>query len=176
MGGERSRRGRAMTFILTADRDDESRDGYAEYLAYLEENRGRFPPGAHALATSGWYHGFGDPRAPHDSRLVHVTIAEVERSPSVSDVTLRIRLLSAEGGEIELFYPRVFACRIDLHHGARGHRDWRYDEFRLADGGRLVHEIEWWSSEETARWIIVAEDVEHRSIPHPNASSTGDRP
>jgi hypothetical protein len=154
-----------MTYMLTADVFDESRNGYAEYLAYLEANRERFPPGAYALATSDWYHGFTDPRAPHDARLLAVTVAEVESSPSASDVTIRIRLSSAEGGEIELFYPRVFAYRMDLQRGKRGHRDWRYDEFRLTDDGHLLHEIEWWSSEETARWIIEADDVEHRWIP-----------
>ena len=155
-----------MTFILTADRDDESRDGYAEYRAYLEENRGRFPPGAYALATSPWYHSLGGRRGPHDARLLGVTVAEVERSGSAGDVSLRIRLRNGWGdGEIELFYPRVFAYRIGLHPGAPGHRDWRYDEFRLAGDGHLLHEIEWWSGEETARWLIEAEDVEHRWIP-----------
>jgi len=63
-------------FILTDDRDDDSRDGYAEYLEYLGANEHRFPPGAYALATSGWYFGFSDRRAPHDAWLREVSITE----------------------------------------------------------------------------------------------------
>jgi hypothetical protein len=55
-------------------------------------------------------------------------------------------------------------ARSAWYYGAldvgRGHADWRYDELRLDDAGRVVHEIEWWKERETARWLITADDVE----------------
>jgi len=66
---------------------------------------------------------------------------------------------------VELTYPRVHAYRLNLNHGERGHHDWRYDEFRLTDDGHLLHEIEWWGSEETGKWLIEADDVEYRFLP-----------
>lgn len=66
---------------------------------------------------------------------------------------------------MELTYPRVHAYRLNLNHGERGHHDWRYDEFRLTDDGHLLHEIEWWGSEETGKWLIEADDVEYRFLP-----------
>jgi len=46
-----------------------------------------------------------------------------------------------------------------------GHDDWRYDEFRLADEGHLIHEIEWWGRGEVARWVIEASDVQFSWYP-----------
>jgi hypothetical protein len=161
-----------MTFILTADRDDDTRDGYAEYQAYLAANEHRFPRGAYALATSEWYFRFSPPGAPHDAWLEEVVITEPARGKRKHrrTVSIRIRLLAGNhDGHIELTYPRVFAYRLDLHHGGEGHRDWRYDEFRLTDDGHLLHEIEWWAGDETGTWLIEADDVRHRWIPLPEA-------
>lgn len=50
---------------------------------------------------------------------------------------------------------------------ARGLGDWLYDEFRVAPGGFLVHEIEWqgFAPDEGSRWIIEAADIEFHWIP-----------
>jgi hypothetical protein len=64
--------------------------------------------------------------------------------------TLTIRLLGAyHDGFIEFLYPEVYAYDLGATSVGQGHGDWRYDEFRLGDGGRLVHEIEWASAAET---------------------------
>ena len=52
----------------------------------------------------------------------------------------------------------------------KGHGDWRYDEFRVAESGALVHEIEWWSQDEVAHWTIECEDIEFAAHPHRTAS------
>ena len=158
-------------FILSAERDVpgfEAEKCFGRYADYLERNRAAFPPGAHALATSGWFHGFTDHRAPHDAWLEAVTIEEPASGPrqEVRTVGLRIRLLGAyHDGLIELVYPRVFRYRLELEHGAHGHRDWRYDEFRLNDDGNLIHEIEWAGMNDTGRWVIEASDVEFQWYP-----------
>jgi hypothetical protein len=46
-----------------------------------------------------------------------------------------------------------------------GHRDWRYDEFRVNEEGRLVHEIEWGGRKDTGSWLIVASDIEFKWSP-----------
>ncbi len=164
-----------MTFILTAQRGpgpDEVREAFRRYNEYLEANRDRFPPSAYALATAHWYFGSDDRRCPHDGWLEAIEISE----PSSGErhekrtVSIRVRLLGAyHDGHIELLYPRVYRYRLDIHHGDLGHRDWRYDEFRLSDDGHLLHEIEWWEYRETGRWLIEADDV-HLSW-HPFAPS-----
>lgn len=61
---------------------------------------------------------------------------------------------------IEFLYPRVFGYSLANLASAHGHYDWRYDEFRLSDGGNLIHEIEWAGPPGTgARWVIEADDV-----------------
>lgn len=157
-----------MTFILGANREDDSDDWYTKYVEYLAANRHRFPPGAYALATSTWYFGFNDPRGPHDAWLADVTIREPDTGTwgEARPVSIRVRLLDAwNSGHIELVYPRVYAYRIVMTGTEARHGDWRYDEFRVTDHGHLLHEIEWWSSAETGTWLIEADDVEHRWTP-----------
>lgn len=85
-------------------------------------------------------------------------------------VSIRLRLLGAyHDGCVELFYPRVYGYRMQLAHGEQGHRDWRYDKFRVTDEGHLLHEIEWWSLENSGRWLIEAPDVHHTWIPFADA-------
>jgi hypothetical protein len=55
----------------------------------------------------------------------------------------------------------VFTYRLDAWEGEPGHRDWRYDEFRLSEAGHLLHEIEWAGANSTSRWLIEASDVEY---------------
>jgi hypothetical protein len=61
-----------MTYILAAQRDGspaEMRAGFQRYREYLEQSQSLFPRHAFALATSGWYYGFGDHRCPHEHGL-----------------------------------------------------------------------------------------------------------
>jgi len=155
-----------MTYILGAQRDcsyAEMKANFERYRAYLKEQRSRFPPAAHALATSDWYYNFDDHRCPHDAWLERLTIEESDQEQGREErtIALRIRLLGAyHDGRIELRYPRVYGYRLDTWDGARGHRDWRFDEFRLSEDGHLLHEIEWAGAEATCRWLIEASDIE----------------
>jgi hypothetical protein len=163
-----------MTYILTAQLyDEDTGDGaFARYLDYLESVRGELPPGAYALATSGWYFNSSDHRAPHDAWLADVSVAEFAASGDQRrrSTSITIRLLGAyHDGYIELGYRDVTRYRLALEprdrDRGRGHRDWRHDEFRLATDGRLEHEIEWWGSGPTGTWLIEAADVEYRWTP-----------
>lgn len=163
-----------MAFILTEQRHDEvSRGGaFLRYREYLRSLRERFPAKAYGLATSDWYFSFEDHRSPHDARLDSLMIGEKASPASGSGepISLLIRLLSAyHDGYIELHYIDVGRYELALGPDSSavgfGHRDWRYDEFRLSPGGRVEHEIEWWGSSQTARWLIEAADVEHRWVP-----------
>ena len=162
-----------MAYILTAELDAEDRPGtaFARYQGYIASVRDRLPPGALRLATADWYFNSSDHRAPHDARLDAVTVTESaaagEPPSAPRSVSIAVRLLGAyHDGHIELRYRGVTRYRIELRSpepDARpwGHRDWRYDEFRLAPGGRVEHEIEWWGPWPTGTWLIEAADVEY---------------
>ena len=147
-------------FILTDQIDEPG--AFLRYREYLRQNRAPFPPRAYTLATSEWYYASTDPRCPHDARMEALTLAEADsETQQERHLTLRVRLFGGHrNGYVELFYPRVFAYRLDTEDGGQGHRDWRYDEFRVTESGHLLHEIEWWGWGQTGRWLIEASDVE----------------
>lgn len=158
-----------MTYILSAQRnlDDEAEAMrlWNLYRQYLRENETKFPPGAFSIASSDWYYGFDDHRAPHDAWLETATFSEPatgERS-EVRHLSLRLRLLGAYHDRwLEFFYPKVFAYEMSGERTGSGHGDWLYDEFRLSSKGRLLHEIEWAgkAGSDGSRWLIEASDVE----------------
>lgn len=152
-------------FILAAERDgsEDVTHQFRAYLEYLEENQRRFPPSAFDLATSSWYYDHRDHRCPHDAWLRELRIEEPASGERLEQrtVALRVLLLGAyHDGHIELYYPRVFRYDLTLEDGKDGHRDWRYDEFRLSDDGHLLHEIEWAGPTTTGRWLVEASDVQ----------------
>ncbi len=78
-------------------------------------------------------------------------------------LSLSIELLGAyHDGKINLRYPHVFRYEIGSQDCAFLMNDWRYDEFRLADNGHLLHEIEWGNGD---RWLIEADDIEYKWLP-----------
>jgi len=128
----------------------------------------KFPKGAFELATSGWWYDAGDHRCPHDAWLEEVSIIEGSKGDcsEIRTASIRVRLLAAyRDGFIEFRYPKVFRCDLKGHRIEQGHRDWRYDEFRLSESGNLLHEIEWHGLGETGRWLIESDDVEYRWLP-----------
>ena len=160
-----------MTFILGAQRQNtfDVVKQFREYREYLARNRAEFPTSAYELANSDWYYDGGDPRCPHDAWLEEVRVEEPSTGErhEVRTVAIRVRLLGAyHNGHIELFYPRVFSYRLDSHDVEQGHRDWLYDEFRVDDAGRLIHEVEWEGARDTGRWLIAASDIQFTWVPH----------
>lgn len=122
-----------------------------------------FPRSAYGLATSEWYYDAEDHRCPHDAWLEAVVLSETATGPRREErsLTMLIRLLGAyHDGHIELRYPKVLRYRVECDPAAHGHRDWRYDEFRLTQDGNVLHEIEWWSTSAIGHWVIEASDVE----------------
>jgi len=102
---------------------------------------------------------------PHDAWLESITIVEPSSGArnELRTAAITIKLLGAyHDGIIELHYPRVFEYRLNSFALDGGHRDWRYDEFRVDDKNRLVHEIEWCGKRETGSWLIIASDVEFK--------------
>lgn len=154
-----------MAFHLAAERDADdyfTTDPWERYLAYIEGCRDYLPESAYTLATSPWWYGFDDPKAPHDSHLERLEIGDLldyEREDGVL-CWIRVHLISAFTGRITLFYPRVYAYSLAMESDVRAvHGDWRYDEI-VSDGtpGRFVHTIEWASG---PKWIITASDIHH---------------
>ena len=156
-------------FILSTDgRDEDVVGAFEGYGNYLRSRRADFPPSAYALATSDWYFGNSDHRAPHDAWLETAEFRELSsgQRQEQRQLSLTVRLLSAyHDGFIELHYPQVFAYTLDSQDSAAGYCDWRYDELRLSENGHLIHEIEWHYAGPTGRWLIEASDVIHSWIP-----------
>ena len=154
-------------YILSEQLDREgtgSRD-FARYQAYVSDNRSAFPLSAYSLASSTWYFDSRDHRAPHDGRLLSLRLIESSDTDKPT-ISLETHLQSAyQDGVIVIRYPRVFSYSFSLSDASEGHSDWRYDEFRVAPNGHVLHEIEWWHREETARWLIEANDVQHEWRP-----------
>jgi hypothetical protein len=157
-----------MTFILAPERDIDADGAFRRYREYLQEEEARFPPGAFALASSDWYLGADDHRAPHDAWLLSAALEEIGRGErrQTRSLSLRLSLLGAYHDlELELVYPNVFAYAFRGELLERGHGDWRYDEFRVSKDGHLVHEIQWRGMDDRATWVIEADDVIFTSRP-----------
>ncbi len=172
-----------MAYILTEQllSADDTAQPFRRYQEYVQSVASTFPPHALALAASEWYHDFTDHRCPHDAWLEELRVRELAAGPRHErrTVEITVRLLGAyHDGHIELRYQDVTAYHCDFVRpaaGDTGHSDWRYDEFRLSDRGTLLHEIEWWHSDETARWLIEAADVEFKWLPDISTSAPNER-
>lgn len=161
-----------VSLILAPQRDKDVVGALKRYREYIQSVRESLPEAVLALATSDWYYTLHDHRCPHDAWLESVTISEPSSGNrhEIRSTSIRVRLLGAcHDGFIEFFYPRVFGYSLDVVDAAGGHRDWRYDEFRLSERGNVVHEIEWCGLHGTGRWIIEASDVHFAWIPKENA-------
>lgn len=158
-----------MAFILSAERMASvgaARECFIRYREYLRETRDRFPESAYELASSDWYFAIDERRSPHDSRLRELRLQEVEAESGPRAVSLTVRLLNAWRDHfLDFSYPNVVGYSLGLTTGGSGHRDWRYDEFRLAEDGNVVHEIEWAGPTSTGHWQIVASDVRLSVVP-----------
>jgi hypothetical protein len=151
-----------MAFILAAERDRDVAESFRRYRAYVEAERARFPPGALALVTSDWYFDAADHRCPHDGWLQHLVLHETGEGERRQErgLVLEVELLGAYHDLVLTFeYRDVYRYLLDGKAVQEGHKDWRYDEFRIADSGRLVHEVEWCGTSESGRWLIEAGDV-----------------
>jgi len=150
-----------VSFILAAERDDDCSGAFRRYREYLLSTKTSFPPNAYALATSDWYFDFTSRGCPHDALLQSITISDSSSTEHVPpSITIRLRA-AKHPGVIQFYYPHVFSYQLTYDGQNYGHQDWRYDEFRLADNGHLIHEIEWCGAIDTGRWLIEATDVIH---------------
>ena len=159
-----------MAYILTRDRplksDEEWRHSWAAYRAYLESVKGQLPYSAYELATAPWHYDFSDHRSPHDGWLELLTIREPASGPrqQVRTVEIVARLLTAyHDGHIEIKYSSVETYSLAQGVTAgEGHGDWLYDEIRLSERGRVLHEIEW---SRGGLWLIECGDVAYEWVP-----------
>ena len=149
-------------FILRKQRMSDVTKAFQRYREFIDQNKDRFPESVFELASSEWYFNPSDHKCPHDASLERLTVEE----PSAGDrheirkVNIRIVLLAAyHDGYIEFFYDGVTKYSLEGAAVTEGHHDWKFDEFRLSDEGRVIHEIEWAGLSQTAHWIIEASNV-----------------
>ena len=156
-----------VAYYLSKERNEDVAGAYRRYQQYLRVREHQFPPGAFALGTAMWWQNASDHRCPHDSGLESITISE-QAGGEERATSIRIRLLSAYDGHIELFYPRVFSYQLASPSCTRGLGDWLYDEFTLSTNKHVIHEIEWrgFLDDPEPRWIIEASDIEAQWTPN----------
>jgi hypothetical protein len=157
-----------MTYILAKERDSDASAAFERYAEYLHAHKTQFPPSAYALTTSDWYFNFQDRRCPHDSWLEAISVCEPSEGKrnEIRASKITVLLLGAfQDGQIEFVYSDVQSYSLSMENLRQGHGDWRYDEFRLSESGKVIHEIEWASFGANGRWLIEASDVIHRWIP-----------
>jgi hypothetical protein len=153
-----------MAYILTKDRPNNSyeewQSGWSAYCAYLESVEAQLPQSAYEFATAPWHYNFEDHRSPHDACLESVRIREPTSGVRKEERPIEIaaRLLAAyHDGHIELKYSDVvtYSVASGVTDGS-GHGDWLYDEVRLSEQGRVLHEVEW---SHGGLWLIECGDV-----------------
>jgi hypothetical protein len=161
-----------MSFILSEqlDADESSASAlFEQYQAYVRQNQAAFPASAFELASSGWFFGSEDHRAPHDAWLESMTFEEPSSGArsELRHLALRVKLLGAYHDlHLELYYPRVYSYSLNHPQVGEGHFDWRYHELRLSEKGTLIHEIEWAGRPGVeGRWILEVSDVQFSSTP-----------
>jgi hypothetical protein len=155
-------------FILGGERDADPVKSFQRYREYLKSVRSNFPPKAYALASSEWWYNFNEHRCPHDAWLESATLRELSSGERCEARTTELSLLllgAYHDLKLWIVYKGVVSLNVDGPNLVNGHGDWRYDEFRVSEDGRLVHEIEWASHKDHARWIITAEDIEYDVVP-----------
>ena len=169
-----------MAYILTRDRphnsDEEWQSGWSAYRAYLESVKAQLAQSAYEFATASWHYDFADHRSPHDAWLEAVDIVEPACGKRREDRSIEIvaRLLAAyHDGRIELRYSDVqtYSLASGVTNGA-GHGDWLYDEVRLSERGRVLHEIEW---SHGGLWLIECGDVAYRWVPLDSAEAPANK-
>lgn len=145
-------------FILSDQRNSNVTEAFNAYAQYLNSKREIFPKNAFELATSDWYFNPERSGCPHDAWLESVVIAEPSEGEhhEIRNNTIKIELLAAYHDGIIIFeYTGLIAYKFACSKTADGHGDWLYDQFRISDDGKLLHEIEW----EYGNWEIEAADV-----------------
>jgi hypothetical protein len=172
---------RTDMFILSKQLDADDADAHVSwrrYQDYLHSHQQMFPASAYSLATSEWFFGSDDHRAPHDSWLESMSFEEhsIGERNEIRFLSLRVRLLAAYHDQyIELFYPQVFSYSLDHPKVHEGHFDWRYHELRISDSGNLIHEIEWAGRPGIeGRWLLEVSDLQASFMPRVvNETETG---
>lgn len=159
-----------MVYILTKDRPlnsyEEWQSAWSNYCNYLESVKSLLPGSAYEFASAPWHYDFHDHRAPHDGWVEEVLIREPalgERKEKRSLEVFVLLLGAYHDGHIELRYSEVdsYSLTSGVSIGL-GHGDWLYDEIRLSDQGRVLHEVEW---SRGGSWLIECGDVSYEWIP-----------
>lgn len=155
-----------MAFVLRKDGSQDSVVAFTEswrrYREYLASVSDQLPDSAREFALADWHHDFTDHRAPHDAWVESILVFETASSERQENrqAHIKVRLLGAyHDGYIEIEYVNVQHYSINSNYP--NHGDWGYDEIRLSDNGRVLHEIEIGG----ATWIIECEDIRYVWLP-----------
>ncbi|MFL5732838.1 MAG: HEAT repeat domain-containing protein [Chloroflexia bacterium] len=137
---------------------DDAMDRFRRYDEYLESIRDRLPPGARAYAF-GPSHNSGTREAPHDSwlEMLEMRVRSSGARSERRELDIHAHLLGSDhDGYIEFHYTNVHEADLAVVS------EWLYDEVRLGEEGRVIHEIRFDSD---SRWLIECEDFTYEWKP-----------
>jgi hypothetical protein len=135
-----------------------------DYLAYLNDNRNKFPPSARDFALLPYHYQMGDRRCPHDSWVDSISITETgtDARKSKRNISIVARFLGAyQDGFFDLIYNNVKQYNLSAGQYVEksnfsGHGDWIVDEILLTSSDQVSHEIEFSNG---GLWYIICEDI-----------------
>jgi hypothetical protein len=147
-------------FILNRDRPNNSleewKSGWDNYQQYLKSISSRLPDSALAYALAEWHYNHLEHRAPHDAWLQKLEILGLEGGEGRNCRIVATFLGAYHDGIISLEYLDVLSYSICS--SAENLGDWQYDEIRLSEDGKVIHEIEF----DRGTWLIICRDMNYR--------------
>ena len=147
-------------FILNRDRPNNSleewRSGWDNYQRYLKSISSKLPDSTLSYASAEWHYNHLEHRAPHDAWLQKLEILEFGNDKTRSRHIVATFLGAYHDGVIVLEYSDVLS--YSMRGSAENLGDWQYDEIRLSEDGKVLHEIEF----DRGVWLIICRDMDYR--------------
>jgi hypothetical protein len=156
--------GEVMKFLgMGADH----RQGWVNYMAYLQTIRSRLPPGVYDFASNSMYYDLSNHHSLHDAWLENLEVKEIDGTTHSQDRTIRImaRFFGAfHDGHMYLTYENVSSYSLNMAGlsdvGNRAHGDCFSHEVRLSESERVLHEIQFSGG---GIWVVECTDFTYSS-------------
>lgn len=158
-------------FILSRDVDGldypEYKAKYDQYLEYLQKIKPKLSLSPKNFIYEDWYRNKESHRCPNASWLEKLIISE----NGDNQVQIELKLLGAyHDGYITFKYSGVKYYKIQRHQQSvieSSHGDFRYNEYRLDEHDNIVHELDWYTLDENAIFLIACQHIEYIWEPIP---------
>ncbi|HMQ11030.1 MAG TPA: hypothetical protein PKC21_08305 [Oligoflexia bacterium] len=152
-------------YYLSKQRNKNVVLAYEKYMGYIESQQDLFSKNILKLIQSDWYYNPNEPKCPHDAWLENLFISEKSYGDrnEKSATSISITLLNAyHNATITFEYENVISYNLSFLKNKHARQDWLYDEFRVSENKKILHEIEWSGFKTLSTWTIEAEDIHYK--------------